>query len=142
MGRDGKQGDVRMKTLIVDDELVSRKKMEKIMSHYGEVISVKNGREALRAYTEALTDIRVFDLITLDISMPEMDGTEVLLRIREIEQAQGISKKYRVKVLMLTAKADRITVLESISAGCDDYLKKPFTIESITTKLKKIGLIA
>lgn len=130
-----------MKTLVVDDELVSRKKMEKIMSHYGEVVSVKDGQTALAEYTEALADKRIFDLITLDISMPEMDGTEVLLRIREMEQALGLSKDQRVKVLMLTAKADRITVLESITAGCDDYLKKPFTIESITTKLKKIGLI-
>ena len=130
-----------MKTLVVDDELVSRRKMDRIMRHYGEVLAVTNGSEALAAFAEALKNDQRFDLITLDISMPGMDGTEVLLRVRDLEEERTIPVEQRVKVLMLTARADRGTVLDCISAGCDDYLKKPFTIERITKKLKKIGLV-
>jgi len=81
-----------------------------------------------------------FDLITLDVSMPEMDGTEVLYIIREIEKTMKIPKENQVKILMVTSHSDKDTVIASVQAGCDDYIVKPFDREVIINKLKKIGL--
>ncbi|WP_319405652.1 response regulator [uncultured Desulfosarcina sp.] len=129
-----------MKMLVVDDELVSRKKMEKILQHYGVCHAVDSGKAAIEAYTQALLIREPFDLITLDVSMPGMGGTEVLLMIRILERKNSIPKDKQVKILMVTSHADQETVMASIEAGCDDYIKKPFSLERVTRKLNKIGL--
>lgn len=129
-----------MKVLIVDDEMVSRRKMEIIMRDYGECQSAENGNSAIRAFTEAIETGAPFDLITLDISLPDMNGTSVLSVIRELEKGNAVTVDRRVKVLMVTAHGDKELVMTSIAAGCDDYIVKPFTLETITEKLEKIGL--
>jgi CheY-like chemotaxis protein len=131
-----------MKILIVDDELVSRKKMEKILQHYGVCHAVDNGRAAIDAYTQALMNREPFDLVTLDVSMPDMGGTEVLSTIRIYERNNSIPKEKRVKILMVTSHADHETVITSIAAGCDDYIKKPFSLVHVFQKLTKMGLDA
>lgn len=129
-----------MKILIVDDEMVSRRKMEIIMREYGDCESVESGNSAIRAFAEAIENGTLFDLITLDISLPDMNGTNVLNVIRELEKGNAIAEDNRVKVLMVTAHGDQDIVMTSIAAGCDDYIIKPFTVDTITQKLEKIGL--
>ena len=129
-----------MKVLVVDDELVSRKKMEKIMQAYGACQAVDSGTAAIKAYTEALLANEHFGLITLDVSMPDMPGTQVLSTIRAVERNNDIPKEARAKVLMVTAHADQATVLASIEAGCDDYIKKPFSLQTVSQKLCQMGL--
>ncbi len=129
-----------MKILIVDDEMVSRRKMEIIMREYGECQSVENGNAAIRTFTEAIEAGTPFDLMTLDISLPDMEGTTVLKMIRDLEKGNTIPEDRRVRVLMVTAHGDKEIVMTSIAAGCDDYIVKPFTLDTITQKLEKIGL--
>ncbi|MGD9310019.1 MAG: response regulator [Desulfosarcina sp.] len=131
-----------MKVLVVDDELVSRKKMKKIMQAYGDCQAVDSGTAAIKAYTEALLANEHFGLITLDVSMSDMPGIQVLSTIRTVERSNDIPKEARVKVLMVTALADQATVLASIEAGCDDYLKKPFSLQTVTQKLNQMGVTA
>ena len=129
-----------MKILIVDDELVSRKKMEKILQHYGACQCVDSGTAAIKAYTEALLSEERFGLITLDVSMPDMGGPEVLAMIRSVERKNAIPRKERAKVLMVTAHSEQTTVMASIEAGCDDYIKKPFTPLRVIQKLERMGV--
>lgn len=129
-----------MKILIVDDELVSRKKMEKIMQHYGTCHVVESGVAAIKAYTEALLTQEPFGLITLDVSMPDMNGQDVLSTVRSVERKNAIPKQNQVKVLMVTSHSDHATVMASIEAGCDDYIKKPFIPKLVNQKLKQMGL--
>jgi len=82
-----------MRVLVVDDELVSRKKMQKIMDAFGECIAVASGEAALKAFGEAIAKEEPFDLITLDISMPRMDGTEVLYEMRKIEKKRNTPRE-------------------------------------------------
>ena len=131
-----------MKILIVDDELVSRKKMEKIMQHYGSCHAVESGTAAIKAYTEALLGQEQFGLVTLDVSMPDISGPEVLAMIRTVERKNAIPEQERAKILMVTSHSDQTTVMASIAAGCDDYIKKPFTLELVTQKLNGMGLDA
>ncbi len=129
-----------MKILIVDDERVSRKKMEKIMQRYGACHAVDRGTAAIKAYTEGLLGDEPFGVVTLDVLMPDMDGPEVLAMIRSVERKNGIPRGERAKILMVTSHSDQATVMASIEAGCDDYIKKPFTLERVTQKLKQMGV--
>jgi two-component system chemotaxis response regulator CheY len=131
-----------MKALVVDDELVSRKKLQKIMESLGECEAVESGSAAIAAFQKALENGMPFDLITLDVLMPKMDGTEVLYTIREIEKEKKIPKEKQVKILMVTSHSDKDTFITSIQAGCDDYIVKPFDREVIINKLEKIGFKA
>jgi len=127
-----------MKILVVDDELVSRKKMQKIMVNFGECEEFESGSEAITAFKKALENRTPFDLITLDIVMPELDGIEVLFEIREIENLKNIPEEKQVKILMVTSHSDRDNIITSIQAGCNDYIVKPFDREMVIEKLENI----
>jgi HD-like signal output (HDOD) protein/FixJ family two-component response regulator len=129
-----------MRILVVDDELVSREKMKHIMSSLGECDEVVSGQEALKAFSDARTDGKQYDLITLDISMPEMDGTEVLSRIRTLEKENGTPKEGQVRIMMVTGSSEKDTILTCIKAGCNDYIMKPFNMETVVKKLVDSGL--
>ncbi len=129
-----------MRILVVDDELVSREKMKRIMSSLGECDEVTSGQDALKAFMDASAENKQYDLITLDISMPEMDGTEVLNRIRSMENDNGIPKEGQVKIFMVTASSEKDIILACIKSGCNDYIMKPFTIETVAKKLKDNGI--
>ncbi len=127
-----------MKTLIVDDETVCRKKMEHIMKNFGECQSAADGEEAIEAFKKAWEEWSPFSLIMLDISMPVMDGTETLFQIRQMESQKNVPAENRVKIVMTTARSDRSTVCTSIQAGCDGYVVKPFDKEKINEALAKL----
>jgi len=130
-----------LNTLIVDDELVSRKTIQKIMMSFGECEAVESGSEAVTAFKQALENGATFNFITLDVTMPEMDGTEVLYEIRNIENEMKIPNENRVKILMVTSQADKETVITCIQAGCDDYITKPFDKGKLMVKLERMGLV-
>ncbi len=130
-----------MKILVVDDEIVSRKKMQLIMKRYGICLAFDNGKHAIDAFQNALKNGSPFDLVTLDVSMPDMDGREVLIKFRELEVEYNISKNNCAVILMVTANSDQQTVVSSIQAGCNDYVVKPFNKEKINDKLLKFGLL-
>ena len=71
--------------------------------------------------------------------MPEMDGTEVLLEIRELENQKKIPREKQVKILMVTSHSDRDNIITCIQAECDDYIVKPFDREKILEKIEKIN---
>ena len=128
-----------MKILVVDDELVSRKKMKMIMDSLGECKAVECGRDAIAAYQEAWEKWSPFDLITLDIFMPEMNGTEVLSTIRKIELEKNIPADKRVKIFMVTSQSDKDTIITCVHSGCNDFITKPFDRETVFKKLHSCG---
>jgi putative nucleotidyltransferase with HDIG domain len=129
-----------MKILTVDDELVSREKMKKIMDSYGECIATDTGRNALEIFKSAVGKKEPFDLITIDVSMPDMDGTEVLYCIRDIENNFLIPKENKAKAIMVTSRSDKDTIITCVQAGCNEYIVKPFDKNVIGQKLSGLGL--
>lgn len=127
-----------MKILIVDDELASRKKMEKIVSAFGVCISAKDGKSAMDAFRAALHQKEYFDLILLDISMPYVTGIELLYKIRNLEKRMSVPKEKQAKVLMVTVRSDKEAVKTSIQAGCDGYMIKPFDKYMVFENIKKL----
>lgn len=129
-----------MKTLIVDDDYVVRKKLGTIMQSVGPCEMVDTGAAAVEAFKKAWEHWAPFDLITLDVGMPDMDGTEILYNIREMENTKNVPDDKKVKVFMVSGYSDKDTVITSIQAGCDDYIKKPFNKDIILAKIRACGL--
>lgn len=118
------EGVDHMRILIAEDErdmnqiLVSRLKKE----HYS-VDSCRNGREALE-YLECAD----YDAVILDIMMPEVNGLEVLRRLRKRDNA--------VPVILLTARDSIEDRVLGLDAGADDYLIKPFAFEELLARIR------
>jgi two-component system chemotaxis response regulator CheY len=68
-----------------------------------------------------------------------MDGVDVLKRIRGMEQDKNVPESKRVKVVMVTARSDKDTIMTSIQAGCNDYVVKPFDKTIVAKKLTQLG---
>lgn len=128
-----------MKSLVVDDELVSRKKMQKIMSILGECEMAETGSEAIMTFKMAWEFGLPFDIITLDIDMPDMSGIEVLEKVREIERENNVARENQVKVLMVTSHTEEENVVGSIKAGCNNYIVKPFDKDKVFRKIENFG---
>jgi len=129
-----------MKFLIVDDEAVSRQILIKTLSEFAECESTENGTRALEVYKKGWEKWAPFDLITLDVKLPDMDGKKVLQTIRDLENEKKVPKDKRVKILMTSAHADKETILACAQMGCDDYISKPFDREILIKKIRKVGL--
>ena len=80
-----------MKTLIVEDDFTSRLFLQTFLSRYGECHIAVNGREAVEAFRMAADNGSPYDLICMDIMMPEMDGQEAVKQIRALEEAQALT---------------------------------------------------
>ena len=130
-----------MKTLIVEDEITSRVLLRELLKRFGPPHVAMNGKEAVAAVSTALLAGEPYDLICLDIMMPEMDGQEALKRIRQLEDGAQLAPERRAKVIMTTAHADRDNVLEAIQGQCDYFLVKPIDGRALLDELRLLGLI-
>ena len=130
-----------MKTLIVEDEFTSRALLREIVKRYGVPQIAMNGKEAVEAVRAAIQAGEPFDLICLDIVMPEMDGQEALKQIRQLEESWEVPPAERAKVIMTTALADRNTVVQAINAQCDYFLVKPIDGRVLLEELRRLELI-
>ncbi len=131
-----------MRALIAEDDFTSRLLMQKLLAPYGESHVAINGREALGAFKAARMNRRPYDLICLDIMMPEMDGQTVLREIRVIEEGARIRHNRRVKILMTTALKDAKSVMTAFRELCDGYLVKPIDKAKLLKYLAELGLIS
>ncbi len=132
-----------MKALVVEDDFASRKLLQKILTPYGEIDIAVNGVEAIEAFTRALEDGAPYDLVCMDIMMPEMDGQAALKRIRAIEREKNIAPVNETKVIMTTALDDPKNVVEAYyKGGATSYVPKPIDKQMLLHLLKNLGLIA
>ncbi len=129
-----------MKTLVVDDNIVNRTSMLKIIEGLGENLAAKNGQEAIDLFKFHLVHSKPFDLVLLDIVMPDVDGIKVLKAIRQLEKENLVMLQNRSKVLMVTSHSHKDIVLTAMKMGCDDYIVKPFRKEVIFKKLKDLNI--
>ena len=131
-----------MRFLIVDDDPKNRMLLDGMLGDTADCSQAANGPEALTAFEAAWAEWRPFDLILLDIMMPEMDGVETIEKIRALEQKRQVADRFRVKILMVTALANESKVRECVEKGCDDYIVKPITLKYIYRKLERLDLLA
>ncbi len=116
-----------MKVLIVEDEpnIASFEKLE--LEHEGfETEIAQTGREAVTVF-EANPD--AFSIVLLDIMLPELNGLEVLRRIRKIS---------KIPVILVTARGETFDKVNGLDAGADDYISKPFAIEELLARIRSV----
>ena len=129
-----------MRALVAEDEFLGRKVLSAFLSTLFEVDVAVNGLEAVEAYKLAHAEGRPYDLLLMDIMMPEMDGLEALRRIRAMEQQHP--GRPRVKALMTTALDDPKTVIRSFHDGeASGYIVKPVRKDKLFEELQKLGFI-
>ena len=116
-----------MRLLIVDDSLIMRKAIERSLAGKNVTVvgSAPDGAEGLRMFKETLPDF-----VTMDISMPKMDGLTCLTEILKI--------KNDAKILMITSQTDTDTTSKIIERGAAGVLGKPFKREQIVKKIEEI----
>ena len=116
-----------MRILIVEDELHLAEALTQILRKNNYTVdSVNDGESGL---DNALSGI--YDLIVLDIMLPEMDGISILKNIRK----EGIS----TPVILLTAKGDISDKVAGLDSGADDYLAKPFATEELLARIRALS---
>jgi two-component system chemotaxis response regulator CheY len=84
---------------------------------------------------------RPFDLVLLDILIPEPNGQEVLQVLREIEASRDIGFEDNVKVIMTSSLDDPMNVVTAFQHGCEGYVTKPFKKEHLEAEMRKVGLL-
>jgi Response regulator containing CheY-like receiver domain and AraC-type DNA-binding domain len=120
-------GIIMARVLVVDDAAFMRLSIKTMLEKNGfQVVGeAENGRIAIKKYAELSPDI-----VTLDITMPDMDGIEALKAIMKLNPG--------AKIIMITAMGQECMVKEAIIAGAKGFLVKPFKEEAVVNALKKL----
>ena len=129
-----------MRCLIVDDTLAARTIMKKYLSPQADCDFAKDGEKAVAAVRQSIDKSEPYDLICLDIMMPNMDGHEALELIRQIENEHGINGLDGVKVIMTTALGNSEDIMGAFREGCESYIVKPVDKEKLYAEMEKLGL--
>ena len=117
------RAEASARILLVDDEQAVQTLLTYPLRKDGyEVVSARDGREALDRFAE-----QRFDLVVLDIMLPRLDGIEVCRRLRGRSQ---------VPIIMLTAKDDEIDKVLGLEMGADDYITKPFSVREFRSRVQ------
>ena len=130
-----------MKTLIAEDDFTCRNYMQEILSRFGTVHAAANGKEAVEAVRQSIENGSPYDLICLDILMPEMDGQVALAAIRRLEEDNGYRNGDGAIVFMTTMMKDLKSVNAAYHSQCDAYLIKPVDAEMLYFNMRKVGLL-
>lgn len=130
-----------MKILVAEDDLASRKFLQRFLSQYGECDVVVDGLEALDAFLISIKSNQLYDLICLDIMMPKVDGVKVLKAIRDLETQKGVLPEKRAKIILITALAEAQYVQNAFEIGCEAYAAKPIDTNKLVEVMKKLELI-
>ena len=129
-----------MRTLIVEDEFTSRLLLQRLLAPYGETHIAADGKEAIEAFSLAREENAPYNLICLDIMMPEMDGQEVLKTIGKMEEDHGIYGLDGVRIITTTALDDNENIMEAFKAQCEAYMIKPIYTKKLFGHLESLGL--
>jgi len=130
-----------MKTLIVEDDFTSHVLLQKLLTKYGPIDVVENGMDAVKCVKMEMDKEEPYDLICLDIMMPEMDGYDVLKKIRSMEKEKGIDPSNGAKIVMTTILNDPENVTEAFKNLCNAYLVKPIELTKLLEELQNLDLI-
>ena len=116
--------------LLIEDNLINQLIIVRKLKKLGHKVDIaNNGKEGVNMF-----QLKIYDIILMDIMMPVMDGLTATLKIREIE----VNKK-NTPIIAITANAFESDRNKCLSVGMNDYMTKPFSIEEFTEIIKNLG---
>jgi two-component system chemotaxis response regulator CheY len=130
-----------LRALLVEDDFTGRLLLQTFLSRYGDCHVAVNGREAVEAFRTALEQGQPYDLICMDIMMPEMDGREAVRQVRAMEEAQGVLSTNGAKIIMTTAVNEVKDVIRCFQDLCDAYLVKPIDLAQLLAHMRSYKLV-
>ncbi|MGC8550414.1 MAG: response regulator [Acidobacteriaceae bacterium] len=119
--------------LVVDDSRTVRAILSRMLARYG--FDVKQAGDGAEAWQQLCQDTKDIALVCADYNMPEMNGMDLLKKIREVPGMQSLP------VLMITTETHEDAMNRAFAAGVSEYVMKPFTEEMVTDKLRMLGLL-
>jgi two-component system chemotaxis response regulator CheY len=128
-----------MRSLVVDDDHICRTVLQHTLAPFGPVTYAVDGLGALAEVARSLAQDQPYDLITLDIMMPELDGQQTLKAIRRLEQLFGCVR--RSSVAMTSALDDKKNVMTAFREQAELYFVKPLRLDQVLMELRKVKLI-
>ncbi len=126
-----------MKILVVEDDDVCRTMISTLLKEYGIVDIACNGEEAVHLVELCKSNELYYDLIALDVKMPNKNGFDALKEIRDFEFK---TKLRAANIIMITSSDDNKSIITGFREQCDSYIIKPITKEKIKNAMIDLGL--
>ena len=116
-----------LKLMIVDDSNIIRSKITRTLSQHDMVVvaTASNGEEAIKLFAQSKPDV-----VTMDLTMPRMDGLECIRAIRKINP--------KIHILVVSALADKSTAIQALKEGAQGFLCKPFSESDLTEAMEEL----
>lgn len=131
-----------MRALIVDDDFYCRSYLQEILHPHAYCDIAVNGDEAIFAFRRAWNEGKPYQLICLDLVMPEIDGHKALREIRAIEKEMKVEDGQQAKIIITTVLDDSKETHDAFFLGeADTYLVKPIDESILVSELAKLGLV-
>jgi two-component system chemotaxis response regulator CheY len=113
--------------------------LQSFLSRYGACDIAVDGKEAVNAVRLARQNRQSYDLVCMDLRMPQMDGQEAIREIRKQEALAGVLKT--AKIVVTTIHTDMESIAGALLGQCNAYLVKPIDTAKLKNELKALGLI-
>lgn len=131
-----------MRVLIVEDDIATRLVLQRFLRDVCPADVAVNGREAVEAFGIALDEGVPYDVVVMDLEMPEMDGQAALRAIREMEKERGVPPGKEARAIITTAHDDQKSVVNAFFKGeATYYLVKPVKCEELLARLEQCSLV-
>lgn len=132
-----------MRVLIVDDDFYSRSFLEYILHPYAVCDVAENGEEAVMAVQRALKEKNPYDVVCMDLRMPEVDGSAAMREIRGVEKDHGIGKEKGARIIITSVLEDAEDTHNAMFLGdAAAFLQKPIEEKALLAELKRLGLLS
>jgi two-component system chemotaxis response regulator CheY len=126
--------------LIVEDSVSAQKKLQSILCPYAKCTLAANGAQAINIVEKSFKAGKHFDLIVMDVIMPELDGLSAAKEIRELEEKYDIQPANRQTIIILTVVKKPANILQAqYQCGADAYIAKPYTQDNVLETINNCG---
>lgn len=130
-----------LKVLIVDDVPQNGRVLKALMAKYADCDIALNGREAVNAFQNAWKQGEPYQLVCMDIMLPDIDGLKVVEVLRKMEEAMKVEESKRIKIIVVSSLEDTQHRMKAFNLDCAGYITKPISSKDLFECLKQAKLI-